>query len=583
MSSFFTLPASQKKRKRPDERNGKPTKRRVVEGDRLIERATRQGAPRKLKNLDKRQQRDVPISGSDSEGSGSIEVTDSEGTSEEEENAADRRIRLAQQYLDNIREEVDEAGFDAADLDKDLISARLKEDADASRGRQYRLVANSLDLSHVKIKLFRGKQGCVTVVAACPPFVYTACKDKTVIKWRVPETSTGNTQMDDSKTGRQEKTTPQQEAYVRGIKIRASAPAQHGHTRAIVAMAASPDGRYVATGGVDRKLIIWSAEDLTPLKTFTSHRDSVVGLSFAPMSSHPGVGAQLFSASMDRTIKTFNLAGMDSLAYVETLFGHQDHVTGIASMSADQCVSVGARDRTARLWKVVDETQLVFRADSSKHESYPTGRVDCVAALPPAHFVTGSDSGALSLWSIHKKKPLFTVSNAHGADIPIPLCNVTSESDPRVVADLQKDDARRPTARAITALTTVPGTDVVLTGSWDGNIRLWKVSDDKRTLQEVGTLGAGGPSTNGHALRNGDAAVSGDSNSSQGIIKGVVNSIAVFERRKYIRNESGSTREGDSLGLCVVGGIAKETRLGDWQQWPHGRNGLVLYELQILQ
>ena len=57
-------------------------------------------------------------------------------------------MRLAQRYLDNIRQEVDEVGFDAEDLDRDHIAQRLKEDVDEAKGRQYRLIATSLDFAN---------------------------------------------------------------------------------------------------------------------------------------------------------------------------------------------------------------------------------------------------------------------------------------------------------------------------------------------------------------------------------------------------------------------------------------------------
>ncbi|EDO27894.1 predicted protein [Nematostella vectensis] len=66
---------------------------------------------------------------------------------------------------------------------------------------------------------------------------------------------------------------------------------------------------------------------------------------------------QLFSASHDKTVKIWNL---DEMAYVETLFGHQDAVTGIDSLSRDRAATAGGRDRTLRIWKVVEESQLVF-------------------------------------------------------------------------------------------------------------------------------------------------------------------------------------------------------------------------------
>lgn len=195
---------------------------------------------------------------------------------------------------------------------------------DESKGRQFRLIANSLDFENADHTSFRADTQATTAVAVCKPYVYTVSKDKTLIKWEIaPPTASGRTNgvLKRSHTGKRK---PRQVAYVKGIKVRASVKQQHGHTGAILSLAVSPDGQFVATGGADKKLIIWSASDLRPLKTFYMHRDAVTGLDFAPsQSNQSGFGAQLFSASMDRSIKTYSLAGEDSLAYVETLFGHK--------------------------------------------------------------------------------------------------------------------------------------------------------------------------------------------------------------------------------------------------------------------
>lgn len=512
---------------------------------------------------------------------------ESEATSEEGETAAERRVRLAQRYLDNIRQEVDEVGFDAEDLDKDLVAQRLREDVDEAKGRQFRLIATNLDLANAAHTSFRANTEATTGVAVCQPHAYTVSRDKTLIKWQLQPPALPSAANGSAAPRRRQ---PKQLHYVRGIRIKALAPQQHGHTGAILCVAASPDGKYVATGGADKKLIIWSAEDLRPLKTFTTHRDGVTGLAFAPSSTtESGFGAQLFSASMDRSLKTYSLAGEDSLAYVETLFGHQDHVVDVSPISIDQCVTVGARDRKALWWKVVEESLTKFLGDSSRNDEYQTGSLDCVAALPPQNFVTGSDSGAISLWSIHKKKALFTIRTAHGVDEPPPLEQVTSESDPAVIGRLKKDDGRRPIPRAITALAALPGTDVVLSGSWDGWIRVWKLSDDKRSLLPLGTVGKLRESSNqtdGHEGDSGSISTSSPASANtdmaSGPVRGVVNSLAAFERRKEIVNEFGGKKEGESQGICIVAGTGKEPRLGRWMKIPHGKNGAVVFEVPLL-
>lgn len=123
MSSFFTVPASQRKRKREDRAVAPGSKKRGVDANRDS------GA----KGGSKRKERDQSISGSEvdeDEASGESAASGEESGSEsdEGETAADRRLKLAERYLDNVRDEVDDHGFDAAEIDRDLIAERLKED-----------------------------------------------------------------------------------------------------------------------------------------------------------------------------------------------------------------------------------------------------------------------------------------------------------------------------------------------------------------------------------------------------------------------------------------------------------------------
>jgi ribosomal RNA-processing protein 9 len=112
------------------------------------------------------------------------------------------------------------------------------------------------------------------------------------------------------------------------------------------------------------------------------------------------------------------------MGYVETLFGHQDKVLSVDALRGENCVSVGSRDKTVRFWKVVEETQLVFRGggkskirdvldggmkgedegasddeDEQGHRSKPKSRkfvegsVEVVAMIDESTFISGGDSG----------------------------------------------------------------------------------------------------------------------------------------------------------------------------------------------
>ncbi|RLM01028.1 hypothetical protein CFD26_108683 [Aspergillus turcosus] len=612
MSSFFTLPASQRKRKRDDRAAAPASKKRGVDAD----------GDSGAKGRSRTRERDQSISGSDldddDESVASVVSEEESGSeSEDGETAAERRLKLAERYLDNVREEVDDYGFDAAEIDRDLIAERLKED----------VIASELAFSTATPSFFRADTQSTTSIAVHPPYVYTVSKDKTLIKWELATPSHAsatapviNEPNEGSKRpARPQRKKPKQVKFARGLRKVAETGEEHGHTKAILSVAVSPSGKFVATGGEDRKLIIWDAATLTPMQTFSQHRDAVSGLAFVRHISTMSSGEQLFSGSYDRTIKTWSLSSAGH-AYVETLFGHQDNVSSVAAMTLDQCISVGARDRTARLWKVVEETQLVFRGGSSKN-TYQENTIDCVAPLPPSHFVTGSDSGSISLWSIHKKKPLHTIQCAHGLDPLPPLDELSAEVDEKLADSNSRFLRRMP--RWITALATVPGTDIVLSGSWDGFIRAWKISEDKRIIIPIGTVGGGkpgsaAPDTPSRQLKQTlefNTAADADSMSvdepqnqrtedtkdePEPLIKGVINDIAVFERRAdtakpgHVESKSktkSSEPEPEPRGLCIVAAVGKEHRFGRWKCFANnfhegsaadGRNGAVVFEVPFI-
>lgn len=275
--------------------------------------------------------------------------------------------------------------------------------------------------------------------------------------------------------------------------------------------------------------------------------------------------------------------------------GHQDSVIGIAGgleLNQETCVSVGARDRTARLWRVVEENQLVFHGggtarqkgmdklrkgrfgknvdgDDAKDDmvngthqddgdapiAYAEGSIDCVALLDASLFVTASDNGALSLWSINRKKPLFTYPLTHGRDPPLSPEEMSANHDATTSARLGPR-----LARYVTALATVPFANLVLTASWDGWIRAWKIADDKKSIEPLGKVG--------HVpLEEEGQTMNGNSEHGPILIRGIVNGLSIQER---------GDRGKD--GLCVVAAVGKEPRLARWMSGKV-KNGIYVFEV----
>lgn len=578
MSSFFTLPASQKKRKRAQPSSG-------VSGT-------------SGKSSQRRQTKDESISGSDVSDDDIPDGEDYAGSDSKEdeelrnEDPAAKRIRLAEQYLANTQKEVlEDGGFDAAEVDRENLQRRmgerLKEDTAESKGKLYRLIADELDWSGAAHAQFRADTKGVNGVAMAGRYVYTVTQDRALVKWEVrgPAAAATSESAHTARTSRK----PRKVAFTRGSKN-----SSDHHQKAILCVAASADGKFVATGGADNRLIIWDAKTLRPLKMFTGqlrdngHRDSVTSLAFRRGTN------QLFSASKDRTVKNWSL---DELAYVETLFGHQDEVTDVSALAKEICVTVGARDRTARYWKVVEESQLVFRGgggggksrgtkgadrDSgvellAEEKPYNEGSMDRVACIDDETFITGSDNGSLSLWNIHKKKAVFTYPLAHGLEPPRPLEERSAELDLEQTLDAEGPMINDPQPRWITALKAIPFSNVFVTGSYDGHVRAWRISPDKRRIEPLGSLGS--PRIDvGAALADAgietaalsEAALQAMKAGAEGaaqMVSGVINDLEVVDQ-----DERGKS------GVYVLAAVSREHRLGTWKTF-EGKNAAVLFEV----
>ena len=158
-------------------------------------------------------------------------------------------------------------------------------------------------------------------------------------------------------------------------------------------------------------------------------------------------------------------------------------------------------------------------------------------------------------------RPLFVYPRAHGVDPSLKLSETSAEQnpDPSLVPP--------PQPRWITALRTLPYSDLFVSGSWDGHIRVWRLSDDKKKFELLGTLGSstGLPASNGV---DGDHAADLQAAEGHKILSGIVNDIAVFERGDRGRD-----------GLCLVAATGKEIRLGRWKVVKGGKCGATVFEV----
>lgn len=373
--------------------------------------------------------------------------------SDEELGRAQDRLKQAKSYLADLAREAkkpkpqlnenenddddDESGIDEASLDfgeidaeeidKEIIASRLQRDTLVSRGRAFESIAQTYEnreYIHFKCNTPDGK------VPTCCVFgpsnlVYLTTKGNCVYQYRYEEAS----------------------------KSLRKLHTFRAEVDSFYSLAVSGCGGYLVAGSKSGRIVVWSVKSTSTTSSaftykqigvLTQHRGPVLALAFTRDASNT-----FYSASTDRTVKIWSLESGDAL-YIDTLYGHQDSVQGLAALGKDVCVSVGCRDRTARLWKVAEETQLVFRGPEASG-----GSQELVSMIDEGSFVSGTDLGAVSLWNTRRKKPLVTQFDAN------------------------------PGSKPVCALATFPYTDLLASGGADGYLKLWRAAPAASELLRV--------------------------------------------------------------------------------------------------
>lgn len=502
------------------------------------------------------------------------------GEEDEDETPAEKRLRLAKLYLESVKEGLAEGEFDAAEIDKELISARLRQDVLEHSGKVHLFIADSFDYTqpHVAVLRTKGHRFSVTsaVASESGKYLFSSGKEGSIVKW---DLSTGK-----KLTTFHKIRPPSSQGKGKGKGKAFFDPKIQGHTDEVLALAVSSDGKYLVSAGRDQRLGVWDAEKgewIKALGGHLGHRDLISALSFRKGTY------QLYTASFDRTVKVYDLSP-SVMGYVETLFGHQDHILALDSLRGETCVTVGGRDKTVRYWKIVDETQLVFRGggrsrirevlegdlrgedegahmddddidhtsktkEKEKTQQFIEGSIQSVVMIDEITFVSGGDSGAICLWSTQRKKPIFTQPLAHGFN------EAYSETEGVIR-----------TPRWITALASLRYSDIIASGSWEGDIRIWKLDPKLKSLCQIGAVPA----------------------------PGVINSLQLlsppkefFQNAAWLsahRDEAhvqtnGGVLKSQQAGIrpvLLVAGIGQEHRLGRWLAMKKGVvNGTIVFAL----
>src|ERR1700758_5610280 len=124
-----------------------------------------------------------------------------------------------------------------------------------------------------------------------------------------------------------------------GLQIRFQPERFLTHNNAVYAVAFSNDGRQLASASLDNTVKLWNVADGENVGNLRGHGNGVAFVGYLKDN-------RLVTASLDKSLKVWSAYGV----LEATLAGHQDYLTSAAVAHTGSIAASGSFDKTVRLW-----------------------------------------------------------------------------------------------------------------------------------------------------------------------------------------------------------------------------------------
>jgi WD40 repeat protein len=192
------------------------------------------------------------------------------------------------------------------------------------------------------------------------------------------------------------------------------------------ALAASPDGKWIATAGRDNVIHLWDAATGKPEKNLTGHTAKISSLKFSPDNT------RLLSGSVDKTLRVWDIAGGTVFAQAETA----GEITAVTWTLGGKQLASGGGDALIRLWELPAQAGGVLKP--GKELSGHTKPVTSLETITQdgKQILSGSQDGSVRQWAVDQAKQVRQMD--HGA----PVTSVAVSPDRKILASAGGASAR---------------------------------------------------------------------------------------------------------------------------------------------